>query len=175
MYKTPKWLLQLPIDSRNLTESSSLVLPTPQTFGLEKGQRSSVSLTVTWTVKDMSLLKEQPTNRRAGRFAGRTSFARPSNRWICSASTQNSATCPQVPPAGTRAGLWAGRPVGALHTQMNELSTSNTSAHSTEQNLSIDLENATESVPQIAGKVCLWQPEFAMDLLSVCCLGHEQK
>lgn len=48
-----------------------------------------------------------------------------------------------------------GRPVGALHTQMNELSTSNTSAHSTEQNLSIDLENATESVPQIAGKVCL--------------------
>lgn len=75
----------------------------------------------------MSLLKEQPTNRRAGRFAGRTSFARPSNRWICSASTQNSATCPQVPPAGTRAGLWAGRPVGALHTQMNELSTSNTS------------------------------------------------
>lgn len=49
------------------------------------------------------------------------------------------------------------------------------SAHSTEQNLSIDLENATESVPQIAGKVCLWQPEFAMDLLSVCCLGHEQK
>lgn len=108
MYKTPKWLLQLPIDSRNLTESSSLVLPTPQTFGLEKGQRSSVSLTVTWTGKDMSLLKEQPTNRRAGRFAGRTSFARPSNRWICSASTQNSATCPQVPPAGTWAGLWAG-------------------------------------------------------------------